>query len=126
MKANYSEDGTVQAFSAERHLKSVPPLKTKLRVMRDLVAIRRLDQREFSDGGIALVKSEDFREDIGEIVAAGEGRNYQCKCGELNCIPMSVKVGDKIIFSPNGHQLTELNGEQLIVLRQDSIIGVIE
>lgn len=39
---------------------------------------------------------------------------------------MQVAVGDRVIFSTNGHQVTKVNGEELIVLRQDSIIAVIE
>ena len=39
---------------------------------------------------------------------------------------MQVEVGDRVIFSTNGHQLTKINGEELIVLKQDSIIAVIE
>lgn len=71
--------------------------------------------------------SEDMTEDIGTVVYVGQGKPHKCKrCGGSSRIPMEVRVGDRVIFSTSGHQLTKLQGEQLIVLRQDSIIAVIE
>ena len=94
--------------------------------LSDVVVIRQ-DIKNLSDGGIILVDSPDFREDIGHVVFAGKGRPYQCEhCWGTGRIPMQVKVGDKIIFSTHGHQITKVNGEELIVLRQESIIGVID
>lgn len=98
-----------------------------LHPLSDVVIIRRADQKSVSDGGIFLPPSEDFTEDIGEIVFAGKGRPHKCdKCGGSARIPMQVKVGDRVIFSTNGHQVTKIRGEELIILRQDSIIAVIE
>ena len=77
-----------------------------------IVIIRRSTPREVSDGGIHLVWDSDYREDIGTVLYAGPDAK-------------SVKPGDKVLFSTNGHQLTVIDGEQLVVLKQDSIIGVI-
>ena len=93
----------------------------------DIVIIRRADPQSVSDGGIVIPPSEDFTEDIGTIVYVGRGKPHKCrKCGSSAHIPMQVKEGDRVIFSTNGHQLTTIKGEELIVLRQDSIIAVIE
>lgn len=95
--------------------------------LSDVVIIRRQEQASVSDGGIFLVDSDEFREDIGTVVFTGKGKPHKCKaCGGEGRIPMQVKVGDRVIFSTNGHQVTKVNGEELIVLRQDSIIGVID
>lgn len=92
-----------------------------------MVVIRRREQDSVSGGGIYLVDSPDFREDIGEVVACGQGKPHRCrKCGGADRIGMQVSVGDRVIFSTNGHQITKVNGEELIVLRQDSIIAVID
>jgi chaperonin GroES len=90
--------------------------------LSDVVVIRRASQQEVSDGGIIIPPSDDFREDIGTIVFAGQGK----MSNKGIQIPMQVKEGDKVLFSTNGHQITQVNGEELIVLRQDSIIGVID
>ncbi len=93
----------------------------------DVVIIRRADQKSVSSGGILLPPSEDMTEDIGTVVYAGRGKTHKCaKCGGHGRIPMQVNEGDLVIFSTNGHQLTKLKGEELIILRQDSIIAVIE
>lgn len=90
--------------------------------LSDVVVIRRRSQRDISGGGIYLPLSDDFREDIGTIAFCGPGKISEK--GVL--IPMDVKPGDKVIFSTNGHQITQVDGEELVVTRQNSIIGVIE
>lgn len=94
--------------------------------LSDVVIIRRQEQASVSGGGIFLVQSDEFREDIGTVVFTGRGKPYKCpKCHGNGRIPMQVQAGEKVIFSTNGHQVVKVNGEELIVLRQDSIIGVI-
>ncbi len=93
----------------------------------DIVIIRRADQQSVSDGGIYIPPSDDFTEDIGTIVYAGQGQLVKCsRCAGKHRIQMEAKVGDRVLFSTNGHQLTKIKGEELIVLRQNSIIAVIE
>jgi len=93
----------------------------------DVVVIRRSAPQEVSDGGIHLVYDPDFREDIGVVTAVGNGKTYGCKtCKTQHTAPPAVKVGDKVLFSTNGHQITNINGEEFVVLREGSLIGVIE
>ena len=66
-----------------------------------------------SSGGIYLAFDPDYREDIGEIVASGPDVK-------------DVKPGDLVLFSTNGHQITSIQGQQFVVLRQKSLIGVIQ
>lgn len=95
--------------------------------LSDVVIIRRADPQSVSAGGIVIPPSEDFTEDIGDVVYVGRGKPVKCsKCSAHTHIPMQVNAGDRVIFSTNGHQITKIRGEELIVLRQDSIIGVIE
>ena len=95
--------------------------------INDVVIIRRQEQNTVSAGGVVLPQSEDFREDIGTVVFVGRGKPHKCKkCAGTSHIPMQVRVGERVIFSTNGHQITHVNGEELIVLRQESIIAVID
>ncbi len=87
-----------------------------IKPLSDIVVVRRLPPQQVSDGGIHLVYDADFREDIGEVAYVGPGKKQ----------PVAVKPGDKILFSTNGHQITTVNGEELVVLREPSIIGVFE
>jgi chaperonin GroES len=99
----------------------------KIDPLSDVVVIRRSSQQEISDGGIYIPPSDDFREDIGTIAFAGKGKRVKCPhCGMDAVRDMEVKAGQKVIFSTNGHQITQLNGEEFVVLREPSIIGVIE
>lgn len=93
----------------------------------DIVVIRRSAPLTVSDGGIHLAYDPDFREDIGVIAYVGSGKRYGCKtCKTQHTRTPAVKAGDKVIFSTNGHQIMRVNGEEFVVLREPSIIGVIE
>lgn len=90
-----------------------------LEPLHDVVIIK--PQREEKVGSIIIpIESENFREDIGTVMYIGPGDTNDD--GELQ--PMHVKPGDRVLFSTHGHQVTKINGEELIVLRQNSIIGV--
>ena len=94
----------------------------KIKACQDVVIIRRTPQKEVSDGGVFLVNSDDFLEDIGTVEAAGPGK-FSSK-GIF--IHNDVKKGDVVLFSTNGHQVTKLDGTEFIVTRQNSIMAVLE
>ena len=95
--------------------------------LSDVVVVKRSPPEEMSEGGIALVFDEDHREDIGIVEFVGKGKLYGCPhCNEVHRRPVSVLPGQKVLFSTNGHQITTLKGEEFVVLREPSIIGVIE
>jgi chaperonin GroES len=92
-----------------------------IKPLNDIVIIRRTAQKEVSEGGIFLVDSKDFLEDIGTVEESGPG-----KMSEKGVfIPNDVKKGDLVLFSTNGHQVTKLNGTEFIVTRQNSIMAVL-
>lgn len=98
-----------------------------IKALGDVVVIRRLPPETVSDGGIHLVYDPDFKEDIGEVVSVGSGKRYGCKkCKTWHVEPVAVRPGDKVIFSTNGHQITKLNGEEFVVLREPSLIAVVD
>ncbi len=88
----------------------------------DVVMIKRDPQQDMSKGGIIIPPSEDFTDDIGIVRYAGKGRISQLGV----FIPNQVKAGMKVIFSTNGHQLTKIYGEELIVCREPSVMCIIE
>jgi chaperonin GroES len=93
-----------------------------IRALRDVVIIRRSSPDTVSAGGIQLAWDSDYKEDIGEVVSVGNG--LKCKnCGHK--APVQVAPGDIVLFSTNGHQITTIQGEELIVLREPSIIAVL-
>lgn len=91
----------------------------QLMPLNDVVIIKQ--QKLEKVGEIIIpIESKDFREDIGIVVAVGPGDTDD----NGNRLPMYVKPGDKVLFSTHGHQITKIDGEEVIVLRQNSIIGV--
>lgn len=89
-----------------------------LEPLHDVVIIKPQIQEKV--GSILIpIESKDFREDIGTVMYVGPGDYDE---GVLQ--PMFVKPGDRVLFSTHGHQVTKIDGEELIVLRQNSIIGV--
>ena len=91
-----------------------------IRPLRDYLAVRPFDmERELASGIVIpeMVKEKPMK---GEVVAVGPG-----KIGKGGTIrPLDVSVGDKIMFSPNGHR--EINGSNLFLIQEASIIGFLE
>lgn len=90
-----------------------------LNPLEDVVIIKQ--HKDEKVGEILIpIESNDFAEDIGIVRFTGPGKPDDN--GKL--LPMNVKPGDKVLYSTHGHQVTKINGEELIILRQNSIIGV--
>ena len=95
-------------------------IKWNMQPLHDVVLIRPYKQI-VSIGGILIPREADsFHEDMGEIVSAGPG---QINDNGVR-LEMFVKPGDMVMFSTHGHQVTTIDGEELIVLRQNSILFV--
>ncbi len=93
--------------------------KSSLVPLHDVVVIK--PQTVDQVGSILIpISSEDFREDIGTVAYVGPGALKD----DGSFLPMFVKPGDRVLFSTHGHQVTKVDGEELIVLRQNSIIAV--
>jgi chaperonin GroES len=93
-----------------------------LKPLEDVVIIKP-HKETLSVGGILIPRTvEEYHEDIGTIRFCGPGKPKDN--GDL--LPMYVKPGDRVLFSTHGHQVTTIEGEELVVLRQNSIIGVFE
>lgn len=97
-----------------------------MKPLGDIVVIKRSPPQARTESGVYLAWSEDYREDIGEVVAVGPGIAHRCStCKESTIYPLQVSVGDIVLFSTNGHQITSVQGEELVILREKSIIAVI-
>jgi chaperonin GroES len=93
-----------------------------LRPLHDKVLVRRAEAEKVSPGGILLPTKEDRKGDEGEVLSAGNGLVQ--KNGKSR--PMSVKVGDKVIFHKFRGTPTRINGEDLLVVLEDDILAVLE
>ena len=92
-----------------------------MKPLLDVVIIERQEVTE-KNGILIPIQSEDFREDIGWVRFVGPGALND----DGTHAPMFVKPGDRVLFSTHGHQVTQIDGRDYIVLRQNSIIGVFD
>ncbi|WP_457667301.1 co-chaperone GroES [Thiolapillus sp.] len=94
----------------------------KIRPLHDRLVIRRTEEEHTSPGGIVLPDSATEKPIQGEVVAAGNGKILEN--GEVR--PLDVKVGDKVLFGKYAGTEVKIGGEELLVMREEDIMGVIE
>ncbi|MCY4656252.1 MAG: co-chaperone GroES [Gammaproteobacteria bacterium] len=93
-----------------------------IRPLHDRVVVRRLEEETLSAGGIVLPDSASEKPSQGEILAVGPGKSLDN--GEVQAV--SVAVGDKVIFGQYGGNTVKVDGEELLILSESEIFGVIE
>jgi len=93
-----------------------------IRPLHDRVIVRRMEEERTSAGGIVIPDSATEKPAQGEVVAVGKGKILEN--GDVR--PLDVKVGDKVLFSKYGGTEVKVEGEDLLVMREDDITGVIE
>ncbi|ORU92872.1 MAG: co-chaperone GroES [Cycloclasticus sp. symbiont of Bathymodiolus heckerae] len=93
-----------------------------LRPLSDRVIIKRVEEEAVSAGGIVLPDSAKEKPSRGEILAVGNGATNSK--GDLQ--PMTVKVGDNVLFGKYSGTEVEVDGDELLVMREDDIIAIVE
>ena len=94
----------------------------KIRPLHDRVVIRRMEEERTSAGGIVIPDSATEKPIRGEVIAVGKGKILEN--GEQR--PLDVKVGDRVLFGKYSGTEVKVDGEDLLVMREDDIMGVIE
>ncbi len=91
------------------------------RPLHDRVLVRRIEADEKSAGGIIIPDTAKEKPQEGEIVAAGNG----AKAEDGTVTPLDVKAGDKILFGKWSGTEVKLNGEDLIIMKESDILGIV-
>jgi chaperonin GroES len=94
----------------------------KFRPLHDRVVVRRLDAEEKTAGGIIIPDTAKEKPMEGEIVAVGPGARDET--GKL--VPLDVKSGDRILFGKWSGTEVKLDGEELLIMKESDIMGIIE
>ena len=94
----------------------------KLRPLGDRILVKRIKEEEKTKGGIIIPDTAKEKPQEGKVVAVGKGK--VADDGKL--ISPEVKAGDKILFGKYSGSEIKLEGDDLIVLREDDILGIIE
>lgn len=94
----------------------------KLRPLHDRVIIKRLDNENKTASGIVIPENAAEKPDQGEILAVGNG-----KIGDDGKVrALAVKVGDKVLFGKYSGQTVKVEGDELLVMREEDIMAVVE
>jgi len=94
----------------------------KLRPLQDRVLIRRVEQEAKTSGGIIIPDTAQEKPMEGEVVAAGPGARDEH--GTLH--PLDVKTGDRVLFGKWSGAEIKLDGEDLLIMKESDIMGVID
>ena len=95
----------------------------KLRPLGDRVIVRRSDDEQTSEGGIVLPGSAAEKPSQGEVISVGPGKTLDN--GDLQSI--GVKEGDSVVFGQYaGNNTVKVDGEELVVLNESDILGILE
>lgn len=97
-------------------------MANQLRPLYDRVIVKRIDSEEKTKGGIFIPESAKEKPLEGEIIAVGQGRVLDN--GELR--PLQVKVGDRVLFAKYAETEIKIDGQNLLLLREDDLLGVLE
>ena len=96
--------------------------KTKFRPLHDRVVVRRIEADEKTKGGIIIPDTAREKPSEGEIIAVGPGGRDEN--GKLT--PMGVKAGDRVLFGKWSGTEVKLDGEDLLIMKESDIMGIIE
>ncbi|MBT5097664.1 co-chaperone GroES [Gammaproteobacteria bacterium] len=94
----------------------------KLRPLHDRVVVKRMEEERTSPGGIVIPDSATEKPSKGEVVAAGNGKITDS--GKVHAL--DVKVGDTVLFGKYSGTEVKVDGDELLVMREDDIMAVIE
>ncbi|RLK46528.1 chaperonin GroES [Alkalispirillum mobile] len=93
-----------------------------IRPLHDRVVIKRMEEERTSPGGIVIPDSATEKPIKGEVVAVGNGKLLDN--GETR--PLDLKVGDKVLFGKFAGTEVKVDGEELLVMREDDVMAVVE
>jgi chaperonin GroES len=94
----------------------------KIRPLHDRVIVKRLDEEKKTASGIVIPDTAAEKPDQGEVMSVGKGKLSD----EGVRVPIDVKVGDRILFGKYSGQTVTVKGDELLVMREDDILGVVE
>ena len=93
----------------------------KLRPLADRVIVKRLENETTTASGIVLPDNAAEKPDQGEVLAVGPGRVEDGKT-----IALTVKVGDRVLFGKYSGQAVKVDGEEVLVMKEDDLFAVVE
>ncbi len=96
-------------------------MTTKIQPLHDRVIVKRIDEGEQVRGGIIIPDTAKEKPQEGEVIAAGAGKYKEDGSRQA----LDVKAGDRVLFGKYGGSEIKIDGEELLIIREDEILGII-
>jgi chaperonin GroES len=93
-----------------------------IRPLQDRIIVKRIEEEAKTAGGIFIPDTAKEKPQQGEILAVGKGK----KTEDGKVIPLDLKVGDKVLFGKYAGTEIKIEGQDVLIMREDDILGVIE
>ena len=93
----------------------------KVRPLHDRVVVKRLEEKESMRGGIVIPDTAKEKPQEGEVLAVGNGKILE----NGTRVAMEVKAGDRILFGKYAGSEIKIDGEELLIMREDDILGIL-
>lgn len=97
-------------------------MSTNITPLHDRVIVRRIEEGEQVRGGIIIPDTAKEKPQEGEVVAAGQGKYKEDGTRQA----LDVKAGDRVLFGKYSGSEIKIDGEELLIMREDEILGIIE
>ena len=94
----------------------------KIRPLHDRVIVKRLEEERKTASGIVIPDAAAEKPDQGQVIAVGKGKILEN--GEIRAL--DVKVGDRVLFGKYSGQTVKVDGEELLVMKEDDLFAVVE
>ena len=94
----------------------------KIRPLHDRIVVKRMDEERKSAGGIVIPDTAAEKPIRGKVVAVGKGKLLEN--GDVR--PVDIKVGDQVLFGKYSGTEIKVDGQELLVMREDDVMGVFE
>ena len=94
----------------------------KFRPLHDRVVVKRIDAEEKTSGGIIIPDTAKEKPQEGQVVAVGEGKYREDGTRQT----LDVRVGDRVLFGKYSGSEVKMDGEELLIMREEEILGIIQ
>lgn len=94
----------------------------KIRPLQDRVIVKRLEEEERTTGGIIIPDTAKEKPQQGKVMAVGKGRTLE----KGGVVPPVVKEGDRVLFSKYAGTEVKVDGDEVLIMREDDILGIFE
>ncbi len=93
-----------------------------IRPLYDRIVVKRIEEQETKIGGLFIPDSAKEKPQEGEVVAVGKGKRME----DGKVVPLDVQKGDRILFGKYSGSEIRIDGQELVIMREDEVLGVLE